>query len=208
MNHSFAHKIIKLLFLEKKIKQTMINTCQCKCGNIVISGCVMKQKDVQIVFNKQDLLIGSELTNYLEVRNNAIRIKDWNQIDHIKCKNESIIIYCRQCHHSIHIVHRNNRFYAAYLNENKSKIHRRQSVPLHEDTRQKVRSSIFSVLFQTTDSEDIGYDNENAETKDIDTSFLDIDDSDFEYMFSAKGIPFVGSFTDRFVDLQTDSLIV
>ena len=80
-------------------------------------------------------------------------------------------------------------------------------LPVNYLNRSEIRKSIFSDLFQFTEEEHDAASSTVQEQNDMENE-LNIDDSDFEYMFSATSIPFVGSFTDRFIDNQHDSLLV
>ena len=185
----------------------MIHTCQCECGNMTVSGCVMRQKDVQAVFSNQKPLTGSKSSHSLEVRRNAVRIKDWNKIDMTSYKQDSVTVVCRKCLHSITINFMNSHFYAFYDSRQHVGSTRRQSMPIQDQIRTYIRNSKFNDLFQITDQETEMDNSPCAESNDLKNE-LTLDDSDFEYMFSATSIPFVGSFTDRFIDSPPDSLLV
>ena len=185
----------------------MIHTCQCGCGNLTISGCVMRQKEAMIVFKEIKNLSGSQCCNALEIRKNAIRIKEWEKVEIAFLNKNRLIICCRKCFHSITIKCINSKFYAFYNHDPEARPFRRQSSPIQTDVRVEIRKSIFSDLFQFTEEEHDAASSTVQEQNDMENE-LNIDDSDFEYMFSATSIPFVGSFTDRFIDNQHDSLLV
>jgi hypothetical protein len=181
----------------------MNHTCWCDCGNLSVTGRVLSSHEIPKQLQSGTIMTGSAKCFALAIRLRAIEIKNTGSTNIVQQENNQCTVTCRSCGQSISFIDSAKHGYAV-LNK-KTRHVRRQSNPLQNtEIKQNLKKYIkdeetfegFEPIFlpSSAPSDDIP---QAADCNEEEIDF--VDEGDFEYMFSGKSDPFIGSFRDHFI---------
>ncbi|EAY19598.1 hypothetical protein TVAG_228610 [Trichomonas vaginalis G3] len=183
--------------------------CCCKCGCLCVNGREADPEELPEQLrtkrdDKQDAFV---------IRSNSIEIKDENCLEVTPETSQKVTIVCMKCGQYITLFEKMGYGFAV-LNRNQYRPSRRQSYTNTNQDSKMISNPLIQkyVNFDSQKDNDdplFSYDSYASDTvlsEEDDINF--IDDGDFEYMFSGTTDPFVGSFTDRFMDSPVKDLLL
>ena len=187
----------------------MNHSCKCSCGNISITGRVLSAHEVPKQLQNGTIMVGSAKCGAFAIKKQAIDVKSKDNTNIYVSSNNVCTLTCRNCGQSIQFIENEKFAYAVFHKVTKNV--RRQSTPLDYDD---VKPSLLQYIkIEDEDNSeplfvDQEYQPDNSEQCDDDDEVDFVDEGDFEYMFSGKTDPFIGSFQDHFISQPTRAILI
>lgn len=181
----------------------------CQCGCLRVHG-----RDVTSSELPEQLksVVGQQCQAFA-IRSQSISVKNEQDIDIMPISSQQIIVSCINCGEHVNILDKMGYGFCVFCQKH-YKPSRRQSYAANPQTTNAstvalVKKYITIGPEKIEDDPPFSYDVYSCDSpvNDDDDSDFD-DDGDFEYMFSGTSDPFVGSFTDRFMDSPIRDLLV
>ena len=187
----------------------MNHSCRCSCGNISIAGRVLSAHEVPQQLQNGTIMVGSAKCGAFAIKPQAIDVKSRDNTNIYVSSNNVCTITCRNCGQSIQFIDNEKFGYAVF--HKVSKNGRRQSTPLdYNDVKPSLTQYIKFEDENNTEPLFMGDETlpESSEPFDDENEVDFVDEGDFEYMFSGKTDPFIGSFQDHFISQPTRAILI
>ena len=186
----------------------MNHSCWCSCGNISIAGRVLSTHEIPKQLQTGTIMVGSAKCGAFAIKPHAIDIKNQDNTNIYVGHNNVCTITCRTCGQSIQFIDSDKCGYAIF--HKVTKHIRRQSTPLDvKDLKPNIAQ--FIKFEDEANSEPLFIEEELGNSSDeipIEDDVDFVDDGDFEYMFSGKTDPFIGSFQDHFISQPARAVLI
>lgn len=191
----------------------MNNKCRCKCGNITVAGVVQLNDRIPSMILKDKQNYQGDTFQVFLIKNHALTIHESANASITEIEKNIFLVTCTKCDHAISLYKIQNKCYSFYQGVPVTK-NDRVSTPQprlrHKSTNiiESINKYIYFPEKARRGSDVMNVLNENEggvadQTPDDEEEF--IDDSDYDVMFSAKSVPFIGCFTEKLINEISDS---